>query len=70
MDQILIFANPIAGRGVGARIADELEGQFRREGFRVHKWLQKPAEVSDEYLDGSARAAIVIGGDGTLRGVA
>jgi diacylglycerol kinase (ATP) len=69
-DQVLIFANPIAGRGVGTRIADELEGQFRQEGFRVHKWLQKPSEVSDEELAGPARAAIVIGGDGTLRGVA
>jgi diacylglycerol kinase (ATP) len=69
-DQIQIFANPIAGRGVGARIADELEGQFRREGFRVHKWLQKPSDLSDEDLEGPSRAAIVIGGDGTLRGVA
>ena len=67
---IWIFANPIAGRGVGAKIADELERQFKGEGLRVDKFLEKPSELSDEQLRGPARAAIVIGGDGTLRGAA
>lgn len=69
-DQVLIFANPIAGRGVGARIADELEARFREEGFRVRKWLRKPSDLLDDEIESPARAAVVIGGDGTLRGVA
>lgn len=69
-DQILIFANPIAGRGVGATIATELEREFFRQGLRVRTLLNKPSELSDEELQKPARAAIVIGGDGTLRGVA
>jgi diacylglycerol kinase (ATP) len=69
-DQILIFANPIAGRGVGAKIANELERQFTGDGLKVFKYLEKPSELSDEELRHPARAAIVIGGDGTLRGVA
>lgn len=69
-DGILIFANPIAGRGAGARIADELERQFKSDGFKVSKFLDKPSDLSDQELQRPARAAIVIGGDGTLRGVA
>lgn len=69
-DEILIFANPIAGRGAGARIANELERQFTSDGLAVFKYLEKPSDLSDEELRKPARAAIVIGGDGTLRGVA
>jgi diacylglycerol kinase (ATP) len=47
-----------------------LERQFKGEGVRVHTYLEKPVDLSDEQLRGPARAAIVIGGDGTLRGVA
>jgi diacylglycerol kinase (ATP) len=69
-DQILVFANPIAGRGVGVKIASDLERLFSRQGLRVHKYLDKPSDLRDEDLRTPARAAIVIGGDGTLRGVA
>jgi diacylglycerol kinase (ATP) len=69
-DQIMVFANPIAGRGVGAKIAAELKRQFSREGLRVRTFLDKPSDWRDEDLCSPARAAIVIGGDGTLRGVA
>lgn len=69
-DEILVFANPIAGRGAGALIASELERKFSSQGLRVHKYLDKPADLRDDDFPTSARAAIVIGGDGTLRGVA
>lgn len=69
-DLILVFANPIAGRGVGTGIASDLERLFTRQGLRVHKYLDKPSDLRDEVLRTPARAAIVIGGDGTLRGVA
>lgn len=67
---VLIFANPIAGRGVGAHIADLLDARFRREGYRVRTFLNKPSDLSDADLGDGTHAAIVIGGDGTLRGVA
>lgn len=67
---ILIFANPIAGRGVGAKIADVLERRFTSDGYTARKFLSKPSDLSDAEMGGNVRAAIVIGGDGTLRGVA
>jgi YegS/Rv2252/BmrU family lipid kinase len=69
-DEIWVFANPIAGRGVGAKIANELERLFASQGLGVHKFLEKPCDLRDNDLREPARAAIVIGGDGTLRGVA
>lgn len=69
-DSILIFANPIAGRGSGAQIASELERLFSQQGLHARKYLEKPIDLQDQDLCTPARAAIVIGGDGTLRGVA
>src|SRR6185295_7861573 len=69
-EQILIFANPIAGRGRGTSIARRLEGRFRAEGFDVHLLLKRADSLRPEDLPSNARAAIVIGGDGTLRAVA
>ena len=67
---VLIFANPIAGRGAGSRIADALENQLRREGYRVLKSLDRPSLLPESQLPEDSHAVIVIGGDGTLRGVA
>ena len=67
-EQILIFANPIAGRGRAKRIAATLEEELKRRGYAVKVFLNKVD--STRQVDGRVKAAIVIGGDGTLRGVA
>jgi diacylglycerol kinase family enzyme len=66
VNDVLIFANPIAGRGKGVAIARRLEQRF--PGSRL--FLDPPERISDDQLKTPASAAIVIGGDGTLRGVA
>src|SRR4051812_28890105 len=65
---ILIFANPIAGRGKAQRIAGVLEEALKARGYVVKVFFNKIE--STEKIDGRVKAAIVIGGDGTLRGVA
>jgi diacylglycerol kinase (ATP) len=66
---IIIFANPIAGRGRGRIVARRLGHRLELAGFSVHTVLERPADISRESIDRSAVAAISIGGDGTLRGV-
>lgn len=68
MRQVLIFANPIAGRGKAKRIAEALESELKKRGYGVKVFLNKIDPTKK--LDGKVKAAIVIGGDGTLRGVA
>lgn len=69
MESVLIFANPIAGRGRGKRIAAELRRRLSGR-YDVHAFVQQADRVADHELpDDDVRAAIVIGGDGTLRGV-
>ena len=70
LDDVLIFANPIAGRGIGAQIADQLEESFLGLGRKVRKFLKRSTDVTDDELSERAGVVIVIGGDGTLRGVA
>lgn len=65
--RVLIFANPIAGRGKGAATARRLEGALRVSGFEPVCVFDKPAGAV--LPEGEVRAAISIGGDGTLRGV-
>jgi diacylglycerol kinase (ATP) len=67
-EQVLIFANPIAGRGKAQRIAAVLEEELKGRGYGVRVFLNKID--SAKKIDGWVKAAIVIGGDGTLRGVA
>ena len=69
-EEIRIFANPIAGRGLGASIAERLQTRLTTQGYRVQTSLKRAGELTQEELGSPARAAIVIGGDGTLRGVA
>jgi YegS/Rv2252/BmrU family lipid kinase len=66
---ILIFANPIAGRGEGKLIAERLAARLTRENFDPLLILDNPAEMEDSELPRDTRAAIAIGGDGTVRGV-
>lgn len=67
---VVIFANPIAGRGRGRTIAGSLARTLRVAGFRPIVLLERPDEVSRDQIPSDARAAIAIGGDGTIRGVA
>lgn len=67
---LMIFANPIAGRGLGKRIARRVHRRLESLGFHVRTLLDRPDEIPDTKLVRDARAAIVIGGDGTLRAVA
>ena len=70
MNSILIFANPISGRGRGRAFAQRLHKRLSADGFDVRTFFKQPARVTDAELPAKAHAAIVIGGDGTLRTVA
>src|SRR3989442_11899 len=65
----LIFANPIAGRGKALRIGAVLEEALKARGYDVKVFFDKLGSAGKR-IDGRIKAAIVIGGDGTLRGVA
>ena len=69
-ERVLIFANPIAGRGKGRRIAQRLRDRMAADGYEPVLFFEKPDCFELASLDQPTRAAIVIGGDGTLRGVA
>jgi len=72
VQSVLLFANPIAGRGRGKRIAVELRRALSGAGYDVRTALDHPESIDDAALHdaGDIRAAIAVGGDGTLRGVA
>jgi diacylglycerol kinase (ATP) len=72
VQDVLLFANSIAGRGRGKAIAARLSQALIQSGYRVRSFLEAPAQVSLDRIRerDPARAAIVIGGDGTLRNVA
>jgi diacylglycerol kinase (ATP) len=63
----MIFANRIAGRGRGEQMALALEQRLGSEGYRAELFLDRASEVPTDRLITPADAAIVIGGDGTLR---
>jgi diacylglycerol kinase (ATP) len=69
-DRVLIFANPIAGRGRGRALVQRLEKRLWGEGYHVHALTERPDLIDAADLSRPARAAITIGGDGTLRAVA
>jgi YegS/Rv2252/BmrU family lipid kinase len=66
--RVVIFANPIAGKGKGRLLAERLSQRFEREGWQATLALDRPDEVDAEALAGIT-AAVSIGGDGTLRAV-
>lgn len=70
MPPILIFANPISGRGRGRILADKLLGRLQAIGHDVRLFLDPPAAIPAADLPLDPSAAVIIGGDGTLRAVA
>ena len=70
MSSVLIFANLTAGRGRARRIAEELAGQFKQRGYTATLLTDRADGIQRGTIDRRAAAAIVIGGDGTLRQVA
>jgi diacylglycerol kinase (ATP) len=68
--RVIIFANPIAGRGRGRRIAERLRVRLTADGYDAEIVTDRPDCFDLARADGPTRAAIVIGGDGTLRAVA
>lgn len=69
-ESVLIFANPIAGHGLGRAVADRIAQRLARDRFTPKVIFKRPDLLADHEIDGAARAAIAIGGDGTVRGVA
>jgi hypothetical protein len=53
VEEVLIFANPIAGRGRGKSIARRLEARLRADGFAVRLLLKKPDLLEREDLGDS-----------------
>jgi diacylglycerol kinase (ATP) len=70
MQDVLVFANPISGRGRGRDIAARLEHRLRADGYQPRMFLQHASKLPVEALANRPRAVVVIGGDGTLRTVA
>jgi diacylglycerol kinase (ATP) len=66
--RVVIFANPIAGKGKGRLLAERLSQRFEAEGWQATLALERPDEVDAKALAGMT-AAVSIGGDGTLRAV-
>ena len=69
-DRVLIFANPIAGRGLGEAIAYRVREGLAAGGYDARMWLLPPTELTAGDLPTGVTAAVAIGGDGTIRGVA
>src|SRR5688500_13414155 len=69
-DTVLIFANPIAGRGLGKSIAERVAARLKRDGFDPRLVFERCDLVPRDDLVSDAHAAVAIGGDGTVRGVA
>lgn len=67
---LILFANPIAGRGRALRIADALRERLKRQYEIFHFSL--PAVMVDPSkmrVAGRPEAVVCVGGDGTLQGV-
>ncbi|HEX8912670.1 MAG TPA: hypothetical protein VF796_09960, partial [Humisphaera sp.] len=58
-DRVLIFANPIAGRGLGEAIAHRLRAGLSAAGLDARLWLRPPSALTAEDLAGDVRTAIV-----------
>lgn len=69
-DTVLIFANPIAGRGKGRAIAEHLAARLKRDRFDPQLVFERADRLADADFPHDARAAVAIGGDGTVRQVA
>jgi diacylglycerol kinase (ATP) len=70
---VLIFANPIAGRGKAVELAERIGLALAARGMEGRKVLCRPKEFAasgDPAEMAGVDAVVVIGGDGTLRAVA
>lgn len=67
---VVIFANPIAGRGRAMQVSEALQKHLRKH-FDVEHFALPPATVEIARFKqlGPLHAALSIGGDGTLQGV-
>lgn len=70
MRRLLIFANPVSGRGKGIAILQALTPALQRAGWGVDVIVEHPAHLQAIAEPEQIDALIVIGGDGTLRAVA
>jgi diacylglycerol kinase (ATP) len=70
LHNVLLFANPISGRGRAKVLATLIRRRLRRDGYQVDVHFERPDQIDPERLNSQAYAAVVIGGDGTLRAVA
>ncbi len=66
---ILVFANPNAGRGRARSFAGKIARRLHQDGFLVRTVFEPPGYFQPKD-DEHYHAAIVMGGDGTLRAVA
>jgi YegS/Rv2252/BmrU family lipid kinase len=71
VDEVLVFANPIAGKGRGRVLAERIGRALTGDGYRVRVFFERAEGLGEEMLRSlcSAKAVVAIGGDGTLRGV-
>jgi YegS/Rv2252/BmrU family lipid kinase len=69
MQDVLIFANPIAGRGRGGAIAQAIAQRLAQQQYGVRTFVQSAdcVDLGQYCATGRVRAVVVIGGDGTLR---
>ena len=58
-EQVLIFANPIAGKGRAKRIAGVLEEALKARGYAVKVFLSKMESTETKRIAGRIKAAIV-----------
>ncbi len=65
---VLVFCNPNAGRGRARLFAGKIYKRLQRDGFDVQVVFEPPA-LFEAKPGADYRAAIVMGGDGTLRSV-
>jgi diacylglycerol kinase (ATP) len=70
MGTVLIFANPISGRGRGKAIAEEIAAGLRQADRRARLIFDPPETLKNDDIPSDVVAAVSIGGDGTLRSVA
>lgn len=71
MEKILLFANPIAGRGLGLELGRGLLQRLVDEGFDGELVTDPPRIIDPQiFAAQNLRCIITIGGDGTLRAVA
>jgi diacylglycerol kinase (ATP) len=66
--RVAVVVNPIAGRGRGRKIGEELMGRLDRVGISGSLIINPPEKITSENF-AAIDAMVVIGGDGTLRSV-